>query len=57
MARKIEVGLELTGQDAIDFLKYLENPEYTPSVMEMLNRAYEMAQERAKKGSQDSLSD
>jgi len=49
MAKKIELGLVLEGQDAIDFMRYSENPEYSPRVMAMLNRAYEMAQARAKK--------
>lgn len=46
MAREIELGLVLTGQDAIDFWRYQENPEYTPRVKEMLKRAYEMAMAR-----------
>ena len=46
MAQKIELGLVLTGQDAIDFWEYQKNPEYTPRVKEMLKRAYEMAMAR-----------
>jgi len=26
MARRIEIGTELTGQDAIDFIEYMKNP-------------------------------
>ena len=35
MAKPIEIGTVLTGQDSIDFINYMRNPTYT-------NRAYEM---------------
>jgi len=28
MARRIEIGTTLTGQDAIDFINYVKNPTY-----------------------------
>jgi len=43
MAKKIDLGLDLKGQDAIDFQKYIDNPEYTERSREMLEKAYAMS--------------
>lgn len=50
MAKKIELGLELKGQDAVDFLNYIRNPVYTPCGEQMLKRAYELSKARDFKG-------
>ena len=44
MARRIEIGTTLTGQDAIDFINYMENPTYTDrsnEIMKKIIREYE----------------
>ena len=44
MARKIEIGTTFTGQDAIDFAKYMQNPTYTErsnEIMKKIIREYE----------------
>jgi hypothetical protein len=46
MAQRIEVGLELEGQDAIDFLEYLRNPTCTLRGMQIMREAYELAKSR-----------
>jgi hypothetical protein len=38
MARRIEIGTELTGQDAIDFIEYMKNPTYTERSNEMMKK-------------------
>jgi len=38
MARKIEVGTVLEGQDAIDFIEYMKNPTYTEEAKEMMRK-------------------
>jgi hypothetical protein len=43
MAKKIELGLELTGQDAIDFKNYLANTEYDARTRELLEKAWAMS--------------
>ncbi len=39
MVKKIEIGLELEGQDAIDFYEYMENPTYSPAVINCMKAA------------------
>ena len=39
MAEPIEIGLELTGQDAIDFIEYMKNPTYTEEAKELMRQA------------------
>lgn len=46
MAQRIDVGLELEGQDAIDFLEYLRNPTCTLRGMQIIREAYELAKSR-----------
>ena len=48
MAKKIESGLELTGQDAIDFMNYMANPQYTACGREMLEQAYALSKSDGK---------
>ena len=38
MARRIEIGTELYGQDAIDFIEYMKNPTYTERSLEMMRK-------------------
>ena len=39
MAKQIEIGLELHGQDALDFYEYLENPTYTQAAIDCMKAA------------------
>lgn len=39
MAKKIEIGLELQGQDAIDFYEYMEHPTYTQAAIDCMKAA------------------
>ena len=44
MARRIEIETKLTGQDAIDFANYMQNPTYTErsnEIMRKIIREYE----------------
>jgi hypothetical protein len=50
MAKKIELGLVLTGEDAVRFRKLMVDPEYTPKTLEVLKRAKELYLESEKKG-------
>jgi hypothetical protein len=50
MAKKIELGLVLTGEDAVRFRKLMDDPEYTPKTIAVLKRAMELNQQRNKKG-------
>jgi hypothetical protein len=50
MAKKIELGLVLTGEDAVRFRKLMEDPEYKPKTIAVLKRAKELYLEREKKG-------
>ncbi len=50
MAKKIELGLELKGEDARDFQRYLQKPDYTPRGKEVLRRAYEISKSRGNQG-------
>jgi hypothetical protein len=36
MAKPIEIGTVLTGQDAIDFINYMHNPTYTDRALKMM---------------------
>ena len=38
MAKPIEIGITLTGQDSIDFINYMRNPTYTDRVYEMMKK-------------------
>jgi len=38
MAKRIEIGTTFTGQDAIDFAKYMQNPTYTDRANEMMKK-------------------
>ena len=38
MARRIEVVTKLTGQDAIDFANYMQNPTYTERSNEIMKK-------------------
>ncbi len=50
MARPIELGLVLEGEDAIRFEKYLNDPDdITPEGRELLRKAKKMAEERIAK--------
>lgn len=42
MADKIDIGLTLTGQDAIDFIEYMKNPTYTEDARECMREALKM---------------
>jgi hypothetical protein len=50
MAKKIELGLVLTGEDAVRFRKLMDDPEYTPKTIAVLKRAKELYLECEKKG-------
>ena len=39
MAKKIEIGLELEGQDAIDFIEYMKNPQYSDDAVDCMREA------------------
>ena len=39
MADKIDIGLTLTGQDAVDFIEYMKNPTITDEGRELMRRA------------------
>ena len=39
MAKKIEIGLELTGQDAKDFIEYMKNPQYSDEIIQCMTNA------------------
>ncbi|HJJ38984.1 MAG TPA: hypothetical protein O0X42_02495 [Methanocorpusculum sp.] len=39
MAKKIEIGLELSGQDAEDFIEYMKNPQYSDEVVQCMTEA------------------
>ncbi|MDR2855845.1 MAG: hypothetical protein LBV40_06815 [Methanomicrobiales archaeon] len=45
MARKIEVGTVLSGQDAIDFINYMKNPTYTEKANELMRQAIREVEE------------
>ena len=36
MAKPIEIGTVLTGEDAIDFINYMRNPTYTDKAYELM---------------------
>jgi hypothetical protein len=36
VAKPIEIGTVLTGEDAIDFINYMRNPTYTDRALEMM---------------------
>jgi hypothetical protein len=38
MARRIEIGTTFSGQDAIDFINYMQNPTYTERSKEMMKK-------------------
>lgn len=42
MADKITIGLELSGQDAQDFIEYMKNPVYTEEARELMREARRM---------------
>jgi hypothetical protein len=46
MAKKTELGLELSGKDAQDFKDHLKNPSYTPRTEQMLKHAYDLSKAR-----------
>lgn len=46
MAKKIELGLILEGEDARDFHLHSDDPKYPPQGMKMLKRAYELSRSR-----------
>ncbi len=48
MAKKIELGLELSGKDAKEFQDYMKNPSYPPRGEQMLKRAYELSKARGR---------
>ncbi|HJJ27993.1 MAG TPA: hypothetical protein O0X70_01200 [Methanocorpusculum sp.] len=41
MGEKIDIGLTLSGQDAIDFIEYMKNPTYTEEARELMRKAME----------------
>lgn len=44
MAKKIEIGLELEGQDAIDFIEYMKNPQYSEDAVNCMREALKNTQ-------------
>ena len=38
MAKRIEIGTTLYGQDAVDFIEYMKNPTYTDRSNEMMKK-------------------
>lgn len=43
MAKKVEIGLELTGDEACDFITYMNNPHSTPAADECMKAALSQA--------------
>ncbi len=39
MAKQIEIGLKLEGQDAVDFCKYMENPTFSQLAIDTMREA------------------
>ena len=39
MAEKIEIGLTLSGQDAVDFIEYMKCPTYTEDAYKAMRQA------------------
>ena len=48
MAKPIEIGTILTGQDSIDFINYMRNPTYTDRVIEMMAKIIREEEEQQK---------
>ena len=48
MAKPIEIGTTLTGQDSIDFIKYMQNPTYTDRAYEMMKKIIHEDEEQKK---------
>lgn len=42
MAKPIEIGLELEGQDAVEFEEYMKNPTYSEAAIDCMKKAMEM---------------
>ena len=49
MAKKIELGLELHGEDAEEFFKELKSPNHGPRAKQVIARAKELCAAREKK--------
>lgn len=45
MAKPIELGLELEGEDAVRFNEYLKNPKDTPKGKNLMKRAEQLAKQ------------
>jgi hypothetical protein len=45
MAKPIELGLELSGEDAVRFQQYIDNPTYTDEGRRLIHEAAELAEE------------
>jgi len=50
MAKTIEFGLILKGEDARRFHKYMENPEYSKEGKDMIRRASKLAEKKRRNG-------
>ena len=48
MAKPIEIGTTLSGQDAIDFIEYMRNPTYTERANEMMKKIIRESEQRKK---------
>ena len=47
MAKQIEIGTTLSGQDAIDFIIYMRDPPYTERAYEMMiNTIHEFGEKK-----------
>lgn len=42
MAKPIEIGLVLEGQDAVEFEEYMKNPTYSQPVIDCMKKAIQM---------------
>ena len=48
MAKKIEIGLRLEGQDATDFINHMLHPIYTKDAYECMKEALRTSERRKK---------
>ncbi|MDR2855636.1 MAG: hypothetical protein LBV40_05725 [Methanomicrobiales archaeon] len=48
MAKKIEIGTTLSGQDAIDFINYMKNPTYTDRANKMMKKIIRESEQQKK---------
>jgi hypothetical protein len=48
MAKPIDIGLVLEGQDAIDFINHMKNPVYTQDAIDCMKMALASAERKRK---------